>query len=274
MRVWLCLSLGVVAVSGAAGPAPLVMWSPKSDSFVGHPGAREHVEPALNDAGDLVEWMHRPQGSGKAGESPIDALVVLMGAAGEGLASELEAYPRVHEQIRNAGSSMVVPAVPRGPFHDHLSARVPEEHHLVAHPGMEMPPRAGNGAPGPHNVLMMQVPEEHQTDSGVAQILERVSEATDGNYAVAMMMKPVADFTEKHTALLADKGTAAHRPARRLSTSSSDNKQYVRMTPDILAGLLTGILLLVIALIGFSCLTAIQTPSKFSDVPPPSTKEY
>lgn len=50
--------------------------------------------------------------------------------------------------------------------------------------------------------------------------------------------------------------------------------KFVRMTPDLLAGILTSTLVVIVILIGLTCLAAIATPDQFSDKPPPSSKEY
>eukprot|EP00618_Florenciella_parvula_P038520 CAMPEP_0119538840 /NCGR_PEP_ID=MMETSP1344-20130328/51160_1 /TAXON_ID=236787 /ORGANISM="Florenciella parvula, Strain CCMP2471" /LENGTH=130 /DNA_ID=CAMNT_0007581901 /DNA_START=65 /DNA_END=457 /DNA_ORIENTATION=- len=70
--------------------------------------------------------------------------------------------------------------------------------------------------------------------------------------------------------------TSAVPAPRKLSDSSDSDAplKYVKMTPDLLAGILTGLLLVFIALIGLSCLNSIQTPSLYTDKPPPSMKEY
>lgn len=59
-------------------------------------------------------------------------------------------------------------------------------------------------------------------------------------------------------------------PRRKLddSSSSASPKKYVHMTPDLLSGILTGLLLVVTTLIGLSCLGSIQTPSQFTDKVP------
>ena len=46
------------------------------------------------------------------------------------------------------------------------------------------------------------------------------------------------------------------------------------MTPDILTGVLVGLLFAFVIILGTSCIGAIQTPSKFSFVGPPSMKEF
>lgn len=275
MRVCLFFSLCVTVVYGAAGPAPVVLWSPREGAFADHGDVRQSVEPGLNRAEDLVEWMHKPQRP-VGEESPFKTFVVLMNEARDGILDRLEDFPQVNERIRKAGSSMVVPAVPRDDFHAHLTARIPPANQVAAGHGPltgreEL--RRGAERPHGHDVVLVTVPEHKQGDAELAMLLDQVSEATQGNYALAMLMKPLAEFTEKHAALMLER-QGLKPSGRRLSSSSSDTKQYVRMTPDILAGLLTGILLLFITLIGFTCLSAIQTPSKFTDVPPPSTKEY
>ena len=66
---------------------------------------------------------------------------------------------------------------------------------------------------------------------------------------------------------------AAAAPLRRLQSSSS-KKDGVRMTPDVLTGILIALLFVFTALLGLTCIGSIQTPSQFSSVGPPSMKEF
>lgn len=58
------------------------------------------------------------------------------------------------------------------------------------------------------------------------------------------------------------------------SGDESDDKIGIRMTPDILAGVLVGLLFIFTAWLGLSCIGAIQTPSQFALTGPPSLKEW
>jgi len=67
------------------------------------------------------------------------------------------------------------------------------------------------------------------------------------------------------------------RRARRLDDQEEEMTivyEGVRMTPDILAGVLVGILFLFTVVLGFSCIGAIQTPSQYAKTGPPSLKEW
>jgi hypothetical protein len=63
-------------------------------------------------------------------------------------------------------------------------------------------------------------------------------------------------------------------PLRRLEAAAAAAKDGVRMTPDILTGILVGGLFVVVALIGLTCISSIQTPSEYSHTGPPSMKEF
>lgn len=54
----------------------------------------------------------------------------------------------------------------------------------------------------------------------------------------------------------------------------SDNTAGIRMTPDILTGILVGLLFIFTAWLGLACIAAIQTPSQIALKGPPSLKEW
>lgn len=61
---------------------------------------------------------------------------------------------------------------------------------------------------------------------------------------------------------------------RRLNEESDDDPSGVRMTPNILAGILVGLLFAFCVFVGLTCLGGIQTPSQFALTGPPSLKEW
>mmetsp|Transcript_16760 Transcript_16760/g.25188 ORF Transcript_16760/g.25188 Transcript_16760/m.25188 type:complete len:231 (-) Transcript_16760:215-907(-) len=63
-------------------------------------------------------------------------------------------------------------------------------------------------------------------------------------------------------------------PTRRLDDATTITYDGVRMTPDIMSGVLVMILFLFTAILGLSCIGAIQTPSQFAKQGPPSLKEW
>jgi hypothetical protein len=52
------------------------------------------------------------------------------------------------------------------------------------------------------------------------------------------------------------------------------SKNYVYMSPDIMAGLLIALLMIVTVLVGVNCLTSVQTPTAFCHEALPPGKEF
>jgi hypothetical protein len=95
--------------------------------------------------------------------------------------------------------------------------------------------------------------------------LDEMLEKRGGSYAVAV----------------ASTVSAQRRVARRLveddTTEVSDwagKSDGIRNTPDILTGVLVGLLFVFVIVLGLGCLNSIQTPSQFAKVGPPSLKEW
>ena len=68
-------------------------------------------------------------------------------------------------------------------------------------------------------------------------------------------------------------------PQRRIlqdmsNSTNSTGYKGVRMTPDILSGVLVGLLFTFCVLLGLSCIGAIQTPIHYAKKGPPSLKEW
>lgn len=104
---------------------------------------------------------------------------------------------------------------------------------------------------------------------------------------LAAVDRDVADLTAKAAARAADLGqpgsyvlgvtvaTGPHHHRRLNEADNADNdKKGVRMTPDILAGILIGLLFTLTTWLGMYCIGAIQTPSHFASKGPPSLKEW
>jgi hypothetical protein len=80
----------------------------------------------------------------------------------------------------------------------------------------------------------------------------------------------------KHTfALLGDdNGVAAASGPRFLAAATEDSGTPVRVTPEIVVGLLVGFALLFVAIVGLQCTMAIRAPDIMHSVPLPAGKEY
>ena len=53
-----------------------------------------------------------------------------------------------------------------------------------------------------------------------------------------------------------------------------DFNHYVLITPNVLSGIILGLLMIFILYIGISWLNDIQTPLSYANAPPPKGKEY
>jgi len=113
------------------------------------------------------------------------------------------------------------------------------------------------------DVLYVELGRIHSREQ-FGDFVSLVNDITAGRNAFAILSDITPDYIAAMTA-----------PARRLDSSSTTiHLKYVRMTPDLLAGILTGILMAFVIMLGLTCLSSIQTPSQFTDKPPPSSREY
>jgi len=251
------LPLIAAAAGSASHPAPVVFWSDKVGSFGEMGSARSVVQ------GSVAEWV----------SSHVDSelLVVLDFPSGLGVASGLAGAPAIREAVEAAKAGAVAPLVAAG---ESPWAMVAGER-LVAASWEDavalISGRQDLSTNGRCDAIVVKA-------SGTIDLKERfgvlsaaASGATRGSVSFALVTETQAALTPEFIKAM----TSGPTVARRLSTSTSDSpKKYVHMTPDLLAGLLTGIMLVVIALIGLSCLSGIQTPSQFTSKPPPSSREY
>jgi len=212
---------------------------------------------------DVTTWLD--QNMGGASVAAPELLIVLDNRISGKISTKLRSV------IEAAPSSAVAP------FADGLAgARVPGErleaaswedaHALLS----SRPALASNGVCD----MLVVAAAMDEDDRFFAAFRTKVEDATGGAAAFALVVpKPAeVEVASKYVEVM----TSSTLPtSRRLSTSTYESpKKYVRMTPDLLAGILTGILLVVIALIGLSCLNSIQTPSIFTSKNFPSSREY
>jgi hypothetical protein len=236
--------------------AGTVFWSPQIDVF--GPG-KQYMQDT-----DVATWLG--QYLGGASFAAPELLIF----SNNGISGDIST--KLRSVIEAAPSSAVAP------FADGLvGARVPGEHLDVAswedaHALLSSRPALASNGVCDMVVVAAAVDEE---DHVFAAFRSRVQDATGGAALFALVVHKLSskvavasDYVEVMTA-------STLPTSRRLSTSTNESpKKYVRMTPDLLAGILTGILLVVIALIGLCCLNSIQTPSIFTSKNFPSSREY
>lgn len=245
-----------LALLAPLADAGTVFWSPLKEAF--GPGSGKHHVGDI----DVSDWINKAL---VASSSPPELLVVIHEKnKGESLA-------KLRNDIEAAASSTVAPfaeniesaAVPG----ERLSAETWKDAHALL---LSRPALVSNGV-----CDMMVISAAVDGDAmDFSAFRSKADEATGGAVAFALALPTplVGDAASKYVQVM----TASALPtSRRLSASTYESpKKYVRMTPDLLAGILTGILLVVIVLIGLSCLNSIQTPSLFTNKNFPSSREY
>mmetsp|Transcript_40741 Transcript_40741/g.70217 ORF Transcript_40741/g.70217 Transcript_40741/m.70217 type:complete len:285 (-) Transcript_40741:284-1138(-) len=125
-------------------------------------------------------------------------------------------------------------------------------------------------AAGP-GVLLLSCANTAQAQAAVAPANELLHALTGGNFLVVHAPSS-ADQACAHSVPSFHRrlGVKVRQVQRRLTTSST---RYIKITPDILSGLLLGALMVFTVILGLSCLNALQTPSSYAKVKPALGKE-
>jgi len=200
----------------------------------------------------------------KPAQSPEVQLVFLYDELGTEDVRTLgkSAFPKLHKRIAESPSSLSVPFTTRSkvPLRFEGATNVPvakAEEHLANFPKL-----ATNGKT---DILLVQLPvrsemdmvekREHfaAQDDMVERVTEAVSKATGGNYAALLTGKAGAS------------SEIAHLTTRR-RLSDGELETGLPITPELMAALMVGFLLIIIFLNGFCCLFQLQTPKKFDEV--------
>lgn len=258
MRVLLIISSYLGAVAGARDSAgqrsPLIFWSRSKGTF-----GDERAPAGLDTVARVNAWMD----SRFRGPHAPELLVVIPG----GSASHgLDQSPNLRSEISASASSAVLAFAPPISWArwgaEQRASSWEAAREIVAARG-----RAGEKTAEGPTVLLLDGSLASEAEARFGGLLAEADEATGGKFAVALAMEETQPAQPEYVAAMTS-------PIRRLDDgSTTDAIGYVRMTPDLLAGILTGLLLVIIAMIGLSCLSSIQTPSQFTDKPPPSTRE-
>lgn len=111
--------------------------------------------------------------------------------------------------------------------------------------------------------VLVSVAPDFETFERSAQSLTSAAEtrAADlgGSYSIGL-------------AVASNNAVKTSRRRRRLDTTTTPDG--VRMTPDILTGVLVGLLFIFTVWVGITCIGDIQTPSQYAHTGPPSLKEW
>lgn len=257
-----CASAALGGVTAGGGAAPLVAWS-ANPSHLG--GGSRSIRPDLREPEVLAKFLSKELAKAQAGSPEVLVLVT-----GGSLGGSLSSASSLQTRVLSSGASMTVPGVDvlcalgalKREFPDMQVTDVPGTVELVSRPGV--------ASSGDCTVVVCEVSNDQDTTMALQELMDALDQSVRGKFALVVALGNRIPASDQYDTAL--QASVPPTVGRRLSSSSST--QGVRMTPDILAGLLTGILMTVIALTGLCCLGSIQTPTKFTDVPPPSTREY
>jgi hypothetical protein len=251
LRFSLVLFLALLSGSAVASPTtPVVFWSKQSGLF----GSNEerHIISDVDTESGMVDWVKSNTES-----SPLELLIAFKFPS-DAVTSGLRDHSNVRLHIENAKSSVVLPFIPSTDALLATDAVVAGDRYTVSswedvlsftssHPNVMSNKVC--------DILVVDLPNAVEFDE---QFVKLQSSLAELNVAYALPVHHQIAVTPQYrsNSIIA---------SRRLDTTSVSPTKYVYMTPDLLAGILTGILLVMIALIGLSCLNSIQTPSQFSD---------
>lgn len=265
------VGLGLALLAHAEAASHMRVWSPH-DGFLSAVSHEAEVRADLSDKSKLREWVggrFAPKGAAQPG---TEVMVVFSLTGSENIATSLAGVPELQSQISRAPSSVVVPYLQssvddvQGMFPRSFRTSSPSEAETLLQSG-SVPT-----ADGVCDAVVVELSPATASQDGprIAELIKKVGQLTAGKYACAVVVESGVQLPQEYLSVFASRPESQHR---RLASSSSSPTKYVYMTPDLLAGILTGILLVVIVIIGIGCLSSIQTPSQFADAPPPSTKD-
>ncbi|CAN0194499.1 unnamed protein product [Ascophyllum nodosum] len=123
---------------------------------------------------------------------------------------------------------------------------------------------------GKLDFVMVTVEESasvQETDASLRQVTADLEQSSDGKFVLLW----TGDF---NNAGCGRRSLAAEAATHRRLQTASTLSRTIKITPDILAGVLTMILFLFILYIGLSCVGDIECPQSFATVKPASGREY
>jgi hypothetical protein len=237
--------------------SPAFFWGGRSELNLGHRARHlneatgEDLERAVaallgqpgNQGGKLLE---KPPAEGQSPE--IQLVFLLEGLDTEDVRNDGAQMTQMNGLIEQSASSLTVPFTTRSQAHPTVfekAARVRGEHvdmHFAAHPELF------NNRASDLVVIEHSAPDLASLDEFIGHVCDRVSEATNGNYA----------------ALVTGSKVPAEVPRRRLAAIKPTAVKLM-ITRDLLAALMVSFLLFIIFISGLCCLFSMQTPRKFED---------
>jgi len=172
-----------------------------------------------------------------------------------------DAFPVLQKLMADSPSSVSVPFTTRSAslsFEGATRVAADEaERYLEQHPALAtngktdvllIPlPASSGGQPGQRGAAFL----EH--DALVGRVAAAVAKATGGNYVALLTGKAGGSDDVQHLTM-----------RRRLA--EAEPQVGLRISPDLMAGLMVSFLLIIIFLNGFCCLFSLQTPKKFEEV--------
>lgn len=275
-------TVGVICQPLVSASSPTVIWSPVSgllDESQGH-----QFRPDLNSASQFETWAKDRFVQETESKATPEILLLLSLSGGDNYLSTIPQVPLLSSEINNSPSSILVPFLEEGAsagsaatsFADVFPSGSRQKLSLESANSLVSSVDSSIGKNDDIDVIMCDCDMKQNEDvDNLVSLIQAVNSNTMGNYAVALFIEPSVAVVPPYVESL-----TAPQSYRRLEDSDDDDSSdgdptaYVHMTPDLLAGILTGILLVLIALLGLTCLNDIQTPSQYTDKPPPSNKEF
>lgn len=259
------------------GAFPTLMWAGR-DYLGGQHRSYEFMGTSHEETARAVHGMRDRK------DGPEVAVVFVLPSSFHDHHLSKESFPSVHSIVTGAPSSKVLPCVTRSSSSasslvDVYSLSTPASESVAVRPHQLkshiLASRAtGSAGSGRLKVLVSSL-AEGASPAEVDMLVSEVSEALastvpEGRYLVVQAPEPHAG----------QPALGAHIPRRVLLVTDDDDKKayypktYLYATPNLVAGLLTGVFMLAVLYVGVQCLLALQTPTKFIRDKIPEGKQY
>jgi hypothetical protein len=256
------LFLALSGVVSSSPITPVVMWSQQSDMFGSL--AERTVLSDVNTRDAMDNWLKQNT------DPSVELLIAFNFPSREGIKSGLKSFPNIQNHVEIAKSSIVFPFIASDLWSS--QSQIEGEQYVVSSWDEALTFSSTHSEVLSNGKLDVMIIDLKNSDNFNEQFaaLQSVLSTKQNQCAYALPLEHSNPASSSFVKMVPP------QQQRRLddTTSTTDPTKYVYMTPDLLAGILTGLLLVMIILIGLNCLGSIQTPSQFSDKPPPSSREY
>mmetsp|Transcript_29153 Transcript_29153/g.38343 ORF Transcript_29153/g.38343 Transcript_29153/m.38343 type:complete len:285 (+) Transcript_29153:101-955(+) len=122
------------------------------------------------------------------------------------------------------------------------------------------------------DVLMISPDETSEAAEVIESVTPLLNSVASGNFVVVHAPNTLSYECKNSVPIFHRKlGSKVQNVQRRLTEVST---RYIRITPDILAGLLFGFMFIFIVILGLTCLSSLQTPEYFAKVKPALGREF